>query len=192
MSWGTELWVSEESGEARAVGGGSPGWRRRGGSRSSLCPREFPPSAGRRRGWAAARAPAERELAVALDGRRRPLGRLRLTLRTGGREGARSGSAPLYPAPDGGGGDHCPEGAPLALPAPRARATPQLQVGGAGRLCSEPGLGPARPNPHAHFPLPLAASVLGTQGARHSAPASAGCSLFGLAALAFLCVCDRN
>lgn len=42
MSWGTELWVSEESGEARAVGGGSPGWRRRGGSRSSLCPREPP------------------------------------------------------------------------------------------------------------------------------------------------------
>lgn len=188
MSWGTELWVSEGSGEARAVGGGSPGWRRRGGSRSSLCPREStPPSAGRQRG-APALAPAERELAVALDGRSRPLARLRLTLRTGGREGGRSRSAPLYRAPDGGGGDHCPEGAPLALPAPRARATPQLQVGGAGRLCSEPGLGPARPNPHAHFPLPLAASVLGTQGARHSAPASAGCSLFGLAALAFLCV----
>lgn len=41
------------------------------------------------------------------------------------------------------------------IPAPRAWATPQFQVGGAGRLCSQPGLGPARPNPHAHFPLLL-------------------------------------
>lgn len=173
----------EESGAARAVGGRSPGVARGGAGIPLLfVARET-----------AGRLPVlpPRGLAAALDGRRGPLSRLRLTLRTreraegraGGRQGARPRSAPLYPAPDGGGGGHCPAGAPLALPAPRARATPQLQVGGAGRLCSEPGLGPARPNPHAHFPLSLAASVPRTQGARRSAPAGSGCSLFGLAGL---------
>lgn len=191
MSWGTELWVSEASGEARAVGGGggSPGWWRRGGP-APLCARESPP-APHLGGEAAARAPAEWGLAVALDGRRRPLARLRLTWRTGGRAGARSRSAPLYPAPDGGGGDHCPEGAPLALPAPRAGATPQLQVGGAGRLCSE-GARPRASQAQPTRPFPSPSRCLRArdpQGARHSAPASAGCSLFGLTARAFfVCV----
>lgn len=109
MSWGTELWVSVKSRETRAVGGGSPGVGAARGS-APLCAARARSTAGRRRGGCSVLPPRGR--AATLDGRHGPLSRLRLTLQTG----ARPRAAPLYPAPDGGGGSYCPEGAPLGSP----------------------------------------------------------------------------
>lgn len=154
------------------------------GSRSSLCPRESPPHLG---GEAAARAPAEWGLAVALDGRRRPLARLCLTWRTGGRP------VPLRAfVPGARRRGRGPLSRRSAARSPRAARRGDAPAPGRG---SRAALFRARPRasqaqPTRPFPSPSRClRARDPLGARHSAPASAGCSLFGLAARAFfVCV----
>lgn len=168
------------------VGPLSPQRWPRAGVPSSLCGEPLPSSARGRGGarvapWAAGGAPCRRPRPS--QSFRVPSPSSAFTFRTPGFAPGRA-SLPLYlPAPRRGRGPIVPKGrclrarrgrlrppasgrgsvglgrrrARAALGAGRRHPPPWPQVGGAGRLCSEPGLGPARPSPHAHFPLPACA-----------------------------------
>lgn len=78
----------------------------------------------------------------------------------GGGEGVHCPEVARFPGGEGPcRGPQLPQGSPgrgrrrarTALGASRHRPQPSPQVGGAGRLCFEPGLRPARPGPQTHF-----------------------------------------